>query len=64
MEEETRYYTPKEIAEKLKVHLQTVREWYRSGKLGCYKLGHRDVRISQEQLDAFLKTRESKGEQP
>lgn len=56
-----KYYTPQEIAEMLGVHLQTVRAWYRSGKLGCYKLGHRDVRISREQLDTFLKDREIKG---
>lgn len=61
--DEKQYYSPQEIAAMLGVHLQTVRTWYRSGKLGCYKLGHRDVRISQEQLDAFLKARENKGEQ-
>lgn len=64
MDEQQRYFTPQEIADRLGVHLQTVRKWYRSGKLGCYKLGHRDIRISQEQLDAFLKAREIKGEQP
>ncbi len=63
MDEQQKYYTPQQVAELLGVHLQTVRTWYRSGKLGCYKLGHRDVRISQEQLDAFLKARENKGEQ-
>lgn len=61
-EKPQKYYTPQEIAEMLGVHLQTVRTWYRSGKLGCYKLGHRDVRISQEQLDSFLQAHEIKGE--
>lgn len=64
MDEKQRFYTPQELAEMLGVHLQTVRKWYRSGKLGHYKLGHRDVRISQEQLDNFMKAREKQGEQP
>ena len=47
-----RFYTPKEIAELLGVHLQTVRKWYQTGELDCYRVGR--VRISESQLQRFL----------
>lgn len=53
--EREKMYTPAEVAAMLNVHLQTVRKWYRTGKLECYKLGH--VRISESQLQKFLKAR-------
>jgi excisionase family DNA binding protein len=53
-----KYFTPQEIAEKLKVSINTVRKWYASGKLESTKAG-RMVRISEQQLDRFLKQRNS-----
>lgn len=53
---EEKYFTPKEIAERLKVSLVTVRKWYQSGKLESTRAGH-SIRISERQLDAFLKAR-------
>ena len=54
-----KYFTPQEIAEKLKVSINTVRKWYASGKLESTKAG-RMVRISEQQLDRFLKQRNSR----
>ena len=56
-----KYFTPQEIAEKLKVSINTVRKWYASGKLESTKAG-RMVRISEQQLDRFLKQRNSRAE--
>lgn len=56
-----KYFTPQEIAEKLKVSINTVRKWYASGKLESTKAG-RMVRISEQQLDRFLKQRNSRTE--
>ena len=53
-----RYYTPQEIADKLKVSISSVRKWYASGKLESTKAG-RMIRISEQQLDRFLKQRNS-----
>lgn len=56
-----KYFTPQEIADKLKVSINTVRKWYASGKLESTKAG-RMVRISEQQLDRFLKQRNSRTE--
>lgn len=53
-----KYFTPQEIADKLKVSINTVRKWYQSGRLESTKAG-RMVRISEQQLDRFLKQRNS-----
>ena len=42
------------VADRLSVDLETVWRWIRSGMLQAYKVG-RFYRISQEQLDAFVK---------
>ncbi len=47
------YYTPKEIAEKLKLNIGTVYKWVREGRLKAVKLG--DVwRISESELNRLL----------
>ena len=48
------YYTVKEVAELLKVHEQSVFRWLRLGKLESDKIGG-VIRITQEQLDNFIK---------
>lgn len=50
----TKLYTCKEIADLYKVKTSTVWNWVRKKKLEAIKIG-RDYRISQEQLDAFIK---------
>lgn len=51
---EEKFYTVEEVAELLHVHRQTVRKWYRAGKLDIVKLGARSVRVSEEALQRFL----------
>jgi len=55
----TIYYTPQEIAKKFKVSPQAVYVWVKEGKLKATKLGGRTIRISQENLDAFILAGES-----
>ena len=57
-----KFYTPQEVAKLLGVHLQTVRKWYQTGALECYKVGR--VRISESQLERFLQKRQSDGSNP
>lgn len=47
-------YTVKEVAKMLKVHEQTVFRWIRDGKIESIKF-ETNHRITQEQLDRFLK---------
>ncbi|HET7738998.1 MAG TPA: helix-turn-helix domain-containing protein, partial [Tepidiformaceae bacterium] len=47
--------SPEEAADYLRVHVQTVRTWIRSGKLKASRLaGQRALRIRREDLDAVL----------
>lgn len=50
------YYTVQEVAEMLKVTVQTVRNWYRSGDLTVMRAG-RAIRVKPADLDKFLKIR-------
>lgn len=43
-------YTIREVADDLRVHEETVRRWIRSGRLKVIRLGHRTVRITEEEL--------------
>ena len=48
------YYTPKEIAEKLKLNIGTIYKWIREDRVRAVKLG--DVwRISESELNRLLK---------
>ncbi len=49
--------TPEQTAEKLQVSLATVKRWLTAGILPGYKVG-RQWRISEEQLQAFIKGRQ------
>ena len=51
---EEKFYTKKEIAEKLDVHLNTVDSWIAKGWLTVHKIGGR-IRIYENDLAAFLK---------
>jgi excisionase family DNA binding protein len=50
-----KYYSPKEIADRLGCSVVTVRKWYREGRLQAVKAGH-NVRITESALQAFLQT--------
>ena len=50
---ETTYYTPKEVADQLKLRVQTIYDYIRTGRLPAVRLGNR-CRIAQSGLEAFL----------
>ena len=50
---ETVYYTPQEVAERLKLRVHTIYDYIRKGRLPAVRLGNR-CRIAQADLEAFL----------
>lgn len=58
-----RMYTVPEVAARLRVHPQTVREWLRSGALVGMRLGGTKAgwRITGAAVDKFLERRRSEG---
>ncbi len=55
---ETRWYTVEEIADMLKVHVNTVRRWVREHKLAGHNFGGRTgYRIREQDFRAFLDER-------
>lgn len=56
MNEKPIYYTVEEVKDILKVSIETVRRYVRSGKLPAIKLGNKYIRISHEDLNNFLET--------
>jgi len=55
-------YTVKEAAEILKVSEKTVRNWQSARLIPFYKISEKCVRISDRQIEVFLKEREQKME--
>lgn len=53
------YFTPEEIAKKLKLNPVTVQRWLRDGKLKGAKLG-KQWRVKGSDLDAFIEEGERK----
>jgi len=53
------YYTPEQLAEKLQLSVRTIWAYIREGKLPASKMG-RKYRISEEQLERFMKSQEVK----
>jgi excisionase family DNA binding protein len=49
------YYTVEEVKDILKVSLETVRRYVRSGHLPAIKLGGKYIRIEKGELEEFLK---------
>ena len=56
---EKEFYTPAEIAEKLRVNVMTIYRYIKVGKISVHKLG-KDFRISAEEYKRFLKSIETK----
>ena len=48
------FLTVREIAERLKVNEQSVRNWIDAGDLAAVWVGARRVRVRQSDVDAFL----------
>jgi excisionase family DNA binding protein len=55
MMEETQYYMAEEIAAKLRVDKETIYRHLKSGKLKGNKVGGTLWRVSQEDLDRYIK---------
>lgn len=55
------YLTQRQVAERCQVSVESVRKWRYAKRLNFINLGHRSVRISEEELDRFL-TKDSKCE--
>ena len=53
----SKFYTPQEIADLLKLDVQTIRAYIRAGKLKAAKLG-REYRISEDRFKEFMEERE------
>ena len=51
---EFKVYNTDEVAKILGVTRITVTRYIKSGKLKCFKLGNRLVRITQEMLDEYI----------
>lgn len=57
MEEHHDWYTVNEVADRLRVHTETVYRWIRAGELGYLDLGGRAYRVRREDLDALVEAR-------
>jgi excisionase family DNA binding protein len=55
------WLTLQEIADELKLHIETVRDWVRTKRLTAYRVG-RDYRVKRIDLDKFLEDRRTKPE--
>ena len=55
-EEKPIYYSVEEVKDILKVSIETIRRYVRSGKLPAIKLGGKYIRIAKKDLDEFLAT--------
>lgn len=51
----TRYFTPKEVAEKFNVQTGSIARWRQSGKLKAYQLNERKFLFSEQELENFIK---------
>lgn len=57
------YHTIEEIADLLRVHVQTVRRWINEGELRAVALGRRaGFRVRASDLEAFLAARDTAAE--
>ena len=53
-----KYYTVAELSESLKIPIETVRFWLRSGELKGIRLG-RHWRVKEDDLKQFLESKEN-----
>lgn len=55
----TKFYTPLEISEMLRVNIMTVYRYIRAGKITAHKIG-KDYRIDEKEYERFLKSIKTK----
>jgi putative resolvase len=51
----SKFYTPVELAEMLRVNKMTIYRYIRAGKIKAYKIG-KDYRIEENEYQKFLKS--------
>lgn len=49
-----KYHDLQDVAERLGVHIQTVRKWIKQGKLKAYKPTGKKLYVKDEDLRAFI----------
>jgi excisionase family DNA binding protein len=54
----TEFYTPAEVADKLRVNIMTIYRYIKAGKIKAYKLG-KEFRIDIKEYERFLKSIET-----
>jgi excisionase family DNA binding protein len=54
-----KYLTPKEVAERLQVTVQTVYRWIQRHGLPAVRVGGKVYRIGEKELDVFLESRKT-----
>jgi excisionase family DNA binding protein len=59
MSEVVKYLTQEEVAEELRVSVDTVTRWIKSGQLVGYRISRNAYRIKRQDLDAFMEARKS-----
>ncbi|HMP31964.1 MAG TPA: helix-turn-helix domain-containing protein [Saprospiraceae bacterium] len=55
----TKFYTPLEVSEMLRVNIMTVYRYIRAGKIVAHKIG-KDYRIDEKEYERFLKSIKTK----
>jgi len=55
----TKFYTPQEISEMLRVNIMTIYRYIRAGKITAHKIG-KDYRIDEKEYEEFLKSIKTK----
>jgi len=55
----TKFYTPQEISDILRVNVMTIYRYIRAGKITAHKIG-KDYRIDEKEYEEFLKSIKTK----
>lgn len=55
----TEFYTPTEVADKLRVNIMTIYRYIKAGKIKAHKLG-KEFRIEVKEYERFLKSIETR----
>lgn len=55
----TEFYTPREVAEKLRVNVMTIYRYIKSGKITAHKIG-KEFRIEVKEYEKFLESIKTK----
>jgi excisionase family DNA binding protein len=59
MGDQNEFFTLQEVADRLKVSYRSVYRWVHAGRLPAYRVGEREWRIRDVDLEQFLEDRKS-----